>query len=221
MFQVLLLLASLSLSSSLHCLSCKIEWDQEGYRSYYDLNGERIKDCPLLECTDLLPGLACAKAEYTITTSQWEWRNCSSTFSSECKDVLEMDKDVCSVSLHCTADGCNGYSDHPTDAPPPARPFPTTHTLEPEALGMPVILGAAAGGVIVLIVIIIVVVVLIRMGRRRRGDGYEKADKGADEKEDNFKKYKDACTKEGGEEKSSRKSIKNFYKKSSKNEVKV
>lgn len=192
----------------------------EGYRTYYDMSGSQIKDCPVVTCDEGVPGLACSKVRYTLTKttlSQWEYRNCSSMFHSECKDVMKLDKDICAITLRCTTDGCNGYTGDTTVIPPPAKPFPTSSPGDAgeEALGMPIILGAAAGGIIILIIIIIVVVVLVRMGRRKRGDGYEKADEGEGEKTgDNFKMYKDAC--QDGQEKSTRKSIKNFYKKSNK-----
>jgi len=68
-----------------------------------------------------VPGGACAKVTWSTPSSNWEYRNCSSTFHNVCKDILRSTADDCKTQLHCTTDGCNGYLGEATEAPPPSR----------------------------------------------------------------------------------------------------
>ena len=62
--------------------------------------GRVVLGVPIMH-TFQAPGLACTKVQYTLTTSQWEYRSCSSMFHSECKDVMELDSDACAIKMRC------------------------------------------------------------------------------------------------------------------------
>jgi len=105
------------------CYACKIEWDKDGYRMFYDLSKSmmQIEECPMVMCDRKVPGGACAKATWSMGTSNWEYRNCSSTYHNVCKMEIKSTAEDCKTDLHCTTDGCNGYIGDATVSPPPSR----------------------------------------------------------------------------------------------------